>query len=385
VGFRCINGTKHSPFSRIKNLWADITHEEARAKGYIKGTFKKEEWFALAKRVTTPSTIYKKQKLDRDDIIDITDLDVVAWLKGEMRLMLDEELARAVLIGDGRAVDDEDKIKDPAGASEGAGIRSIANDDDLYAATITLPFDHDWQQPAGCRSMRFFGTMRSTRGRVSRRSTRRFPKLTWLLLARDGMGRRLYRTASDLAAELGVSGIVPLRSWKMSHDHWYHRESEGLHDRCRSWRRCRFFDDFDIDYNQYKYLIETRVSGALTKIRSALVLRLLMLVIRLLLRRLRHSMVRLSPSPTSWRCLPSCRHQRSCERGGFAVRGCAWFFADDLPLQPDATHYFENNVEDEWTFTNDRLMKVGSMARFYGRVGYGESAETAPGVHETSS
>jgi hypothetical protein len=138
-----INGTKHSPFSRIKNLWADITHEEARAKGYIKGTFKKEEWFALAKRVTTPSTIYKKQKLDRDDIIDITDLDVVAWLKGEMRLMLDEELARAVLIGDGRAVDDEDKIKDPAGASEGAGIRSIANDDDLYAATITLPFDHD--------------------------------------------------------------------------------------------------------------------------------------------------------------------------------------------------------------------------------------------------
>jgi hypothetical protein len=239
-----INGTKHSPFSRIKNLWADITHEEARAKGYIKGTFKKEEWFALAKRVTTPSTIYKKQKLDRDDIIDITDLDVVAWLKGEMRLMLDEELARAVLIGDGRAVDDEDKIKDPAGASEGAGIRSIANDDDLYAATITLPFDTTSNNQSDVvdellRSMAFYKgsgqpTLYTTLG-----------SLTWLLLARDGMGRRLYRTASDLASELGVSGIVHCRGHgRRVHDHWYHRESEGLHDRCRPWRRCRFLRRF---------------------------------------------------------------------------------------------------------------------------------------------
>jgi hypothetical protein len=110
-----ITGTRHSPFSRIKSIVADITLDEARAKGYVKGSLKKEEWFSVAKRVTTPSTVYKKQKLDRDDIIDITDFDVVVWLKSEMRLMLDEELARAVLIGDGRDVADDDKIKDPAG------------------------------------------------------------------------------------------------------------------------------------------------------------------------------------------------------------------------------------------------------------------------------
>src|SRR4051794_25556500 len=134
---------RKSPFSRIKSITADITHSEARAKGYIKGTLKKEEFFGLVKRVTTPSTVYKKQKLDRDDIIDITDFDVVLWLKAEMRLMLDEEIARAILIGDGRDVDDEDKVRDPKGATDGAGIRSILNDDDLYAATITIDVDGD--------------------------------------------------------------------------------------------------------------------------------------------------------------------------------------------------------------------------------------------------
>ena len=136
-----LTGTKHSPFSRIKSLVADITHDQARAKGYIKGSMKKEEFFGLTKRTTGPTTIYKKQKLDRDDIIDITEMDVVMWLWGEMRLMLDEELARAILIGDGRAVDDEDKIKDPAGAQDGLGIRSILHDADLYAATINVNVD----------------------------------------------------------------------------------------------------------------------------------------------------------------------------------------------------------------------------------------------------
>src|SRR5204863_4947328 len=184
-----------------------ITHDDARARGYVKGNMKKEEWFGVSKRVTTPTTVYKKQKLDRDDIIDITDLDVVAWLKGEMRLMLDEELARAVLIGDGRAVDDEDKIKDPAGVSEGAGIRSILNDDDLYAATITVPFD-----TTGTGQLDVIDEiLRSTRlykgsGQPTLYTT--LQNLTWLLLARDGMNRRLYRTASDLASELGVAGIT---------------------------------------------------------------------------------------------------------------------------------------------------------------------------------
>ena len=133
-----INGTRHSPFSRIKSVVADITFDEARAKGYIKGNLKKEEFFSVSKRSTSPSTIYKKQQLDRDDIIDITDFDVVVWLKGEMRLMLDEEIARAVLIGDGRDVADPDKIKDPVGAPEGTGVRSILYDHDLYVATVTV-------------------------------------------------------------------------------------------------------------------------------------------------------------------------------------------------------------------------------------------------------
>ena len=127
--------------------WPTYFGAEARAKGYIKGTLKKEEFFGLVKRVTTPSTIYKKQKLDRDDIVDITDFDVVLWLKAEMRPMLDEEVARAILIGDGRAVDDEDKIRDPAGAADGAGIRSILHAHDLYAATITRDVDGDLHEP----------------------------------------------------------------------------------------------------------------------------------------------------------------------------------------------------------------------------------------------
>jgi hypothetical protein len=136
VGCEVLDKVRKSPFSRIKSLVADITHEEARARGYIKGTLKKEEFFGLTRRITTPATVYKKQKLDRDDIVDITDFDVVIWLKAEMRLMLDEEVARAILIGDGRASDDEDKVKDPAGSNEGAGIRSILHDHELYAATV---------------------------------------------------------------------------------------------------------------------------------------------------------------------------------------------------------------------------------------------------------
>jgi hypothetical protein len=164
---------RKSPFSRIKSLVADITHAEARAKGYIKGTLKKEEFFGLTRRVTTPSTIYKKQKLDRDDIIDITDFDVVLWLKGEMRLMLDEEIARAILIGDGRAIDDEDKIRDPAGATDGAGIRSI-----LTTTTSTRrrsPSTSTATSSPRTSWTRSSPRCASTRARASRRSTRRCP------------------------------------------------------------------------------------------------------------------------------------------------------------------------------------------------------------------
>jgi hypothetical protein len=283
-----LNGTRHSPFSRIKSIVADITVDTARALGYIKGNMKKEEFFGLTSRVTTPTTIYKKQKLDRDDIIDITDFDVVTWLKGEMRLMLDEELARAVLIGDGRPAADPanaanpnpDKIRDPAGAVDGAGIRSVLNDHDLYAAKVNIEDANtllssdpsavvdaillEMSQYKGSGQPTFYTTL---------------PVLTKLLLARDTMGRRLYRTASDLASELTVSNVVPVEVMETNanllgiivnlQDYTIGADRGG---------DISMFDDFDIDYNQYKYLIETRVSGGLTKLRSALVVKSVNLV-----------------------------------------------------------------------------------------------------------
>jgi Caudovirus prohead serine protease len=167
-----INGTRKSPFTRIKSLVADITFEEARAKGYIKGNLKKEEFISASKRLTTPTTVYKKQKLDRDDIIDITDFDVVVWLKQEMRLLLDEELARAVLVGDGRDIADEDHILDPAGSPQGAGIRSILNDDDLYAATVNVNIDDANSTPSEIVDS-IVGSMRCTKGLELRPYTRR--------------------------------------------------------------------------------------------------------------------------------------------------------------------------------------------------------------------
>ena len=268
-----LDGTRKSPFSRIKSMVADLTFEAARAKGYIKGNLKKEEFFGVAKRTTTPTTVYKKQKLDRDDIVDITDFDVVAWLKGEMRLMMDEELARAILIGDGREVDDEDKIRDPAGAQDGAGIRSIANEHELYAATINVNIDDANSTPielvdAIIRSLQYY------KGSGSPTLYTTLPTLTYILLARDEFGHRLWKTASELAAELNVSSIVTVEVMEDEPD--IVAIIVNLKDYTIGADRggeLNFFDDFDIDYNQYKYLLETRVSGALTKIRSALVVR----------------------------------------------------------------------------------------------------------------
>jgi hypothetical protein len=266
-----ISGTKHSPFSRIKSLVADITFDEARAKGYIKGNLKKEEFFSVSKRITTPSTIYKKQQLDRDDIIDITDFDVVAWLKTEMRVMLDEELARAILLGDGRDVADDDKIKDPAGTTEGAGIRSILNDHELYAATVNVNLADANSSPTELvdeiiRGMRFY------KGSGSPTFYTTLPMLTTMLLARDSLGHRLWRTAGELASEMGVSSIVTVEVMEN------YPNVAGIIVNLKDYTigadkggDVNFFDDFDIDYNQYKYLLETRVSGALTKIRSALI------------------------------------------------------------------------------------------------------------------
>jgi HK97 family phage prohead protease len=266
-----LSGTRHSPFSRIKSIVADITVEEARALGYIKGSLKKEEFFGLQKRVTTPATVYKKQKLDRDDIVDIVDFDVVAWMKAEMRMMLDEELARAILIGDGRDVADEDKIKDPAGAAEGAGIRSILHDHDLYASKVEVDLADAGSNPSEVVDALILN-MGLYKGSGSPTFYTTLPFLTSLLLSKDTLGRRLYRSPSDIAAEMGVASIQTVEVMETEAD--LIGIVVNLNDYTVGADRggeIATFDDFDIDYNQYKYLMETRLSGALTRIRSAIV------------------------------------------------------------------------------------------------------------------
>jgi hypothetical protein len=342
---------KKSPFSRIKSITADITHAEARAKGYIKGTLKKEEFFSLMKRVTTPSTVYKKQKLDRDDIIDITDFDVVLWLKAEMRLMLDEEVARAILIGDGREIDDEDKIRDPAGATDGAGIRSILHDDDLYAAEITIDLDGDLRNTdlvdKILESMRFY------KGSGVPTFYTTLPTMTQMLLARDNQGRRFYRTAADLAAELGVDQVVAVEAMEDEPD--LLGIVVNLVDYTVGADRggeVSFFDDFDIDYNQYKYLIETRASGALTKIRSALVIK-----------QAAAGATKADPAEPTFDPDTSqltvvdtagVTYRRGDTNAAVTAAGSPYTVAEgtDLTIYAVANpgYFFDNNIEDEWTF-----------------------------------
>jgi HK97 family phage prohead protease len=268
-----LSGTRHTPFSRVKTITADLTQDEARAKGYVKGNYKKEEWFGVTKRTTTPTTIYKKQKLDRDDILDITDFDVVAWLKAEMRLMLEEEFARAVLIGDGRDVGHEDKIKDPVGASDGAGIRSIANDHELFTTTLYVNVgdansNYEEVVDAVIDGMEFYkGTGTPTFFTTIR-------NLNMFLKAKDLDGRRYYKNKAEVAEALGVREIITVEPMNdepdivgiiVNLDDYNIGADKG--------GEVNLFDDFDIDYNQQKYLMETRVSGALTKVKSALVIR----------------------------------------------------------------------------------------------------------------
>lgn len=333
--------TKKLPFSKIKNLVADITQDEARAKGYIKGNMKKEEWFGVSKRETGPTTVYKKQGLDRDDIVDITDFDVVAWLWGEMRLMLEEEIARAVLIGDGREVDDEDKIKDPMGAAEGAGIRSILHDHDLYAATVTLANDATAAatvdgivEQMGLYKGSGTPTLYTTRANVTR-----------LMLARDGMGRRLYRTKAELAAELMVDQVVEVEV--MEDEPTVFGIVVNLSDYAIGSTKggeITTFDDFDIDYNKYKYLIETRLSGALTKIRSALVI----------LSAAAGATLASPEEPTfdgTTITIPTVTGVVYTPAGPTVA--VADGESEVVTAAPAAGYYFANNVDDEWIFTNE--------------------------------
>ena len=267
-----LNGAKHSPFARIKTVHADITADEARARGYIKGKLKKEEVFRLLKRVTTPTTIYKKQKLDRDDVVDITDLDVVAWMKAEMRGMLDEELARCILVGDGRDSVSEDKISEEH-------IRPVWKDSDLYATKVLLDADATTEQIVDAIVLGFENY--EGKGVPTFYTTRQMA--TAMLTLKDKIGRRLYDTKEALAAALGVKAVVevPVMNGLKRHDEDTNTDISlvGIVVNMPDYTigsdkggSVSLFDDFDIDYNAYKYLIETRASGALTAPKSAIVI-----------------------------------------------------------------------------------------------------------------
>ena len=269
-----LNGTHKSPFSKIKAMYADITADEARAKGYIKGKLKKEEVFSLLKRTTEPTTIYKKQKLDRDDIIDITDFNVVAWIKKEMRIMLDEEIARAMLIGDGRSSVSEDKIKENC-------IRPIYNDADLYTIKFAMNSSASNEAKEFIRSCIKSRDDYEGSGNPNLYTTE--DVISDLLLIEDANGRFIYDSIATLARTLRVNQIIPVPVMKgltrtdaeesktynvkaiivNPNDYWVGADKGG---------QISMFDDFDIDYNQYKYLMETRISGSLVKPYSAIVI-----------------------------------------------------------------------------------------------------------------
>ena len=265
-----MNGVSRSPFSRIKSIFANITEDQARAKGYIKGKLKKEEVFSLLKRATTPQTIYKKQKLDRDDIIDITDFDVVAWIKSEMRLMLDEEIARAILIGDGRLTSDDDHISEEH-------IRPIYKDSDLYTikavAQVATGADDSVKAAAFIKSA--IKARKDYKGSGTPALYTTEDMLTSCLLLEDGIGRPLYPTVEALATKLRVSKIITVPVMENITD--TNGKLEGIIVNLKDYRvgadkggAINMFDNFDIDYNQQKYLIETRCSGALTVPYSAI-------------------------------------------------------------------------------------------------------------------
>ena len=266
-----MNGATHTAFSRIKSIYANITEDEARAKGYIKGNMKKEEVFTLLKRTTSPTTIYKKQKMDRDDMLDITDFNVAAMLKTEMRMMLDEEIARAALVGDGRSTSDDDHINTQC-------IRPIYNDEDLYTikTKVTYSANATDDDKAKLVIRAAIKARKDYKGSGSPIMFTTEDMLTNMLLMTDTTGRDLYESEEKLARKLRVSRIVTVPvmenlTGKLGgtlvaiivnmKDYTFGADKGG---------EVNMFDDFDIDYNQQKYLIETRCSGSLNKPYSAI-------------------------------------------------------------------------------------------------------------------
>ena len=269
-----MNGVHHTPFSRIKSTYADITADEARAKGYVKGNVKVDEVIAVLKRTTNPTTIYKKQKLDRDDVVDITDFDVVSWLKGEMRMMLNEELARAFLVGDGRSSAADDKINE-------TNIRPIWTDDDVYTikqlVTVAQNATDDAKAKAIIRAA--VKSRKDYKGSGNTVFVTTEDYVTDMLLMEDSTGRIIYDSLDKLATAMRVRKIVTVPVMEGLH----RTVGAATHDLvgiivdlsdynvgADKGGAVNMFDDFDIDYNAQKYLIETRCSGALTKPKSAI-------------------------------------------------------------------------------------------------------------------
>ena len=270
--------THHTPFSRVKSIHADITEDKARALGYMKGKYKKEEVFSLLKRVTEPQTIIKKQRFDKDDIEDITDIDVIAWVKAEMQMMLREEIARAILIGDGRAADDDDKIKEDR-------IRPVFNDADLYTVkyAIEIPANATDDDKARAFIKAAIKARKRYKGSGNPKMYTTQDELTNALLLEDGIGHRLYKSEAEVATAMRANSVIdvevmegltieidengtkktyPVAGVEVNLTDYNIGTNKGA--------KTDFFDDFDLDYNQYKYLYEARMSGALIKPFSAI-------------------------------------------------------------------------------------------------------------------
>ena len=275
---KILNAAHHTPFSRVKSVFANITEDEARARGYIKGKYKKEEVFSLLKRTTDPQTVYKKQKLDKDDIDDITDLNVVSWIKTEMQMMLKEEIARAYLIGDGRLSSSDDKIRE-------TNIRPVYNDADLF--TVKVPVNvasnatDDDIAKALIKAMVKARKLYKGSGNPSFFTTEDY--LTDCLLLENGINERLYKSEAEVATAMRAKEIVPV---EVMEGQQIGITVEGVTTNypligvlvnfadynvgTNGGAKTDFFDDFDIDFNQYRYLYETRMSGALIKPFSAI-------------------------------------------------------------------------------------------------------------------
>lgn len=339
-----LDNVKKLPFAKVRTLVADITADEARAKGYMKGNKKKEEVIKLLRRSTGPATIYKKQKLDRDDVLDIgNDIDIVAWLKVEIRLMLEEELARAILVGDGRSDLSEDRIKDPEGALSGDGIRSILHDDPFYA--IPAPLAPNTSPKDMVKEL----VRARSKYRGSGKPTLFIDDamLTDILLEEDKFGRPLYENEQSVADKLRVSKIVVVDVFSEYED--LVAIMVNLVDYSIGTNKggeLTSFEDFDIDFNQHKYLQETRLSGGLNKPLSAIVVK-------------RATGTSVTPAAPSFNGATNTVTIPATAGVVWEGNGVTWAPGDhvitettEVAAAPDEGYYFPANTTRDWTFTH---------------------------------